>query len=96
MNTAELREVARQDGLRALALFNKWRTARPFLWVSQSPYAQALLFEILDAFLRFLYYGGKVKDAQKTLSQIFALLTNPPPHSSPPAVAGGVLFTKSL
>lgn len=92
MNTAELREVARQDGLHALTLFNKWRAARPFLWVSP----QALLFDILNAFLRYLYYGGKVKDAHKTLSQIFALLNDPPPHSPPPVCSGGVLFSTFL
>src|SRR3989344_1292443 len=68
--------VAARDRLEA------WQEARPFLYISQSEYAQALVYKMIDAYGYMLEYNNQLNTA--LLKDMYKLLDDSPPPEDPP------------
>jgi hypothetical protein len=73
---------------RSLDLFLKWQDARPFLWIGQSAYARALLFDMIDAVICMRhyysrYYAFGVGKCDRVLQELKSILQQDPPPYNP-------------
>jgi hypothetical protein len=83
------RLTALEDYIRADNRFQKWRKARPFLYVGQCPYAQALVKEMINAWERLRvcneqYHLNSKSFHEEGLRALYQLLEEQPPHKPPP------------
>ena len=62
--------------------FNAWRDARPLLYVGQSEYSRALVRELIRSYEHILALG--IIEDDGTLSRLYELLNEGPPHPPPP------------
>lgn len=80
--------VAARDRLEA------WQEARPFLYISQSEYAQKLVYTMIDAYEHMLEHNDRLD--VNLLENLYKLLDDSPPPDDPPpptkTVRGGLLF----
>ena len=78
----------------AVDLFLKWREARPLLRVSRSAYAKRLVLYIIEAYEQLRDENDGCDEYEDFLAFLYGLLTDPPPHRTPPrATSPGRLFS---
>lgn len=93
-NRVVKRYLAKKELRRLIGLFYDWREARPFLRVSQCWYATSLLLAIIETYQQWVRFGGgRGLDHDTLIANLYRLLTEPPPHHTPPrAKAPGGVF----
>lgn len=70
------------DFIKAQKRLEKWRAARPFLFVGQSAYARTLVWKMIETYSLLLTYG-RVQDTE-VLVGLYRLLNERPPSHDPP------------
>lgn len=79
----------------SLCMLREWREARPFLFVGQSAYSQALVMQVIEDYRALMVYKDPLFVSDDTLEAFLRLLTSNPPPLAPlqaPSL-GAFLFT---
>ena len=68
--------------------FDRWRVARPFLWVGQSPYAQSLVWTMINS-CDWLLKDDPTWGYPFVITSLYKLLEEQPPPYTPPDTKPG-------
>lgn len=74
----ELYLLAKEYHHNQVDIFNEWQVRNPGVYISQSPYARFLVWNMINSYLKMFEYCPHIPIDEKKLNRLYALLDDKP------------------